>query len=121
MGRGRAAGELFGHGRRVVWRAPKDAVAIAIDGDREAFGLGQGAKEQEIAVRIFLLPKSGGADLAGGVVDGSQQREAGTALLQPIVVTPVDLYEQSGARHPLAPTAMPRRTATPRTPQPRGG
>lgn len=121
MGRGRTAGELFGHGGRAIWRAPEDAVAIAIDGDGEALGLGQSAEEQEIAVRIFLLPKGGGADFASGVVDGGQQREARAPLVQPGMGAAVDLDQQASPGHPLASTAMPRGTTAARTPQSRRG
>src|SRR2546422_536716 len=54
------SGQLLLEGQRACGGPVEDAMAIAVGGDGDAFGLGEGVKDVEIAVRIFLVAKGGG-------------------------------------------------------------
>ena len=94
-------GQLLGEGEWLLRRALKDAVAIAVHGDGNPLRLGEGVEDQEVAVRIFLVPKRGGGDFPGRVVDGREERETRATLVEPGVITPVDLHQQAWLRHAL--------------------
>lgn len=112
-------GQLLGEGQRSLGRGPvEDAMAIAVRGDGDALGLGEGVEDLEVAVRVFLIPKRGRGDFTGGVVLDGHQGEARAALLEPIVVAPVELHEQALLWHPLPAAAVAGRATVPRAAQP---
>ncbi len=90
----------------------EDAMAIAVDRDRDAFGLRERVQDLKIAVGVFLLPKRGSQDLAGRIIDRGDEGKARAPLLEPVVVTAIELDQQAGLGHALAASAMPGR-ATP--------
>ena len=114
------SGQLLLEGQRACGGPVEDAMAIAVGGDGDAFGLGEGVKDVEIAVRIFLVAKGGGEHFSSSIVHDGDEGEARAALFQPVVVAPVDLHEQAGLGHPLAPAAVAWRAAMPRAAQSRG-
>jgi hypothetical protein len=106
LGRRGFPGELLGEGERALRRAVKDAMAIAVGSDGDPLGLGEGVKDVEIPMRIFLVPKGGGRDFPRGVINHRQEGEARTALLQPIVVAAIELHEEAFLRHALPAVAV---------------
>ncbi len=117
-GRG-SPGQLLLEGERSLRRGPvEDPVMVAVDGDRDPLRLGEGVKDMEIAVRIFFVPKRGGGDFAGGVIDRRDEGEAGSALVEPGVSAPIQLHEESSLGHPLAPTTVAGWASVPGTTQP---
>src|SRR2546425_9741183 len=97
----------------------EDPVAIAVDGDGDAFPLREGLEDQEVTVRILFIAKGGGGNLAGGVVDGGDQGQARAALVEPGVGAAVELDEEAFLQHPLTPSAVARWAAAPRAGHPR--
>jgi hypothetical protein len=106
LGGGGFPSELLGQRQRARGHPVKDAMAIAIRGDGDALGLGEGVKDLEVAVRVFLVPKGGGRDFPRGVINNRQEGEARTALLQPIVVAAIELHEEAFLRHALPAAAV---------------
>ena len=81
------SGELFGHGP-VGIVALEDAVAVAIEAERNAMSGDHGAESAEIAEGIFGFElEVSGQDLAGGVVLQADERELGAAALEPVMTT----------------------------------
>ena len=109
--------QLLLEGQACGLAAVKDAVAITVDCDRDAFRVCEGVQDLEVAVGIFLFAKRGGEDLAGRIIDGRDQGQARTALVEPGVGATVELDEEAGLRHPLTTSAVARRAATPRARQ----
>ena len=66
-------------------------------------------------MRILFGAKDAGQDAPGGIVDGREEDEAWSPILEPGMVTAVHLDEQAGPRHAFAAAAMPRRAAGART------
>ena len=84
----------------------KDAVTVAVHRDGDALGLGEGVEDQEVAMRIFLVPKRGGGDFTGRVIHGRDEREAWPALFEPSVVAAIELHEQAFLGHALPAPAV---------------
>src|SRR3989442_15568513 len=55
---GALTAELFGERERRALPHLEDAVAIGVDGAREAVATEELAEEEEVAVRVFLAPKA---------------------------------------------------------------
>src|SRR3990170_8270454 len=106
--------ELLLEGKWFGLTAVEDAVAITVHGDRDALRLRQGVQDLEVAMGILLVPEGGGEDLSSGVVHGHDDGEARTPVVEPGVGTAVELDEEAGLRHPLAPAAVARGAAPPR-------
>ena len=58
--------------------------------------------------------------MPGRIVDPAHERQPGPAALEPVVAAAVDLDEQPGLGHPVAPAAVPGRPAVPRARDPLG-
>ena len=79
------SGELFGEGPvRIV--ALEDAMAVAVEAERNAVGGDQGAESAEIAQGIFGFElEVSSEDLRGGVVLKTDESEFGAAAFEPIM------------------------------------
>ena len=93
LGGGLLAGELFGQGP-VGLVALEDAVAVAVEAQRDAVGGDHGVQSAEIADGIFGFElKVSGEDLASGIVLKADESQGRTATFEPVVTTGV------GERH----------------------
>lgn len=101
-----AAVQLLRERQRAAWVAVEDPMALTVNGHGQALGARDGAEHRERAVGILDVPKGGGEDLPGGVVDGGDQHEAGSPTVQPGVLAPVQLDEHPHAGHAVAAPAM---------------
>jgi hypothetical protein len=73
------SGELFGHGP-VGMVALEDAVAVAVEAERNAVSGDHGVRRAHIAEGVFRLElKMSGEDLAGGIVLKADEGELGAA------------------------------------------
>src|SRR5208283_1129116 len=83
------SGELFGQGP-VGIVALEDAVAVAVEAERDAVSGDHGAESAEIAESIFGFElEVGGQDLAGGVILKADESELGAAALKPVMTAGV--------------------------------
>jgi hypothetical protein len=93
LGGGLFSGELFGQAP-VGIVALEDAVAVAIEAERDAVSGDHGAQSAEIAEGIFgFALEVSGQDLSGGVVLQADERELGAAALKPVMTAGI------GERH----------------------
>lgn len=115
LGGGNGARQFVGQGLRGAGIAMKQAMAIGVGGSGDTIALDEAAEEQEVAVGILLEAKDRGEDLPGGVIDGGEEDEPGTAVFQPEMVAPVHLDEEAGLGHALAATPMAGRATRART------
>ena len=83
-------------------------MAIAVDGTWDALGFDRIAQDLEVAGRILLVPKDGGRDRPGRVVDRPDQGQPRTATLEPVVTAPIELEEEPLGAHPRSTAAVPR-------------
>jgi hypothetical protein len=88
-----------------VARATEDAVAVGIDGEGKLAAVGDEAEELEVATGV-LSGAEECPDPPGGVIDAAHQREPGTAILEPVVITGIDLDEGALLSGPFAAPAM---------------
>src|SRR5271167_4506762 len=87
------SGELFGQGP-VSIVALEDAVAIAVEAERDAVSGDHGVQGAEIAEGIFGFElEVSGQDLAGGVILEADEGEQGAAALEPVMTAGI------GERH----------------------
>ena len=85
LGRRLFSGELFGQGP-VGIVALEDAVAVAIEAERNAVSGDHGVQGAEIAEGIFGFElEVGGQDLAGSVILKADEGELGAAALEPVM------------------------------------
>src|SRR5574340_85351 len=112
--------ELFGERERRTRPHLEDAVAIGVDGAREAVATEELAEEEEVAVRVFLAPKDSAEHASGGIVERGQEDKARAAVLEPRVMTAVHLDEEAGLGHPFAAPTMAGWTAGARAPDASG-
>ena len=85
--------ELFGQGP-VGIVALEDAVAVAIEAERDAVSGDHGAQSAEIAESIFGFElEVSGQDLTGGVILEADESELGAAALKPVMTAGI------GERH----------------------
>ena len=110
--------QLLGEGQRAFGGPVEDAVVIAVHGDGDAFGLYELSQHHEVPMGILLVPKRGGEDVAGGIVDGREERQARAPLLEPIMVAAVELHEQAGSGHALPAPTVSGRAASAGTAEP---
>jgi hypothetical protein len=106
LGGGWLTAELLLECKRGAWSAFEDAVPVGVDGDGDPMGRDELAEEEEIARGVFPLAEDGAKDQSGGVVDGVQEDEGGTPVLEPGVVAAVHLHEEARLPHPLAALAV---------------
>lgn len=91
----------------------ENAVAVAVDGDRQAVRVREDLEQDEIAMRVLSVPEGGGEDMAGRVVDRRKEDQARATSFEPVMGAPVDLHQQAGLWHPLpASTVAQRATAS---------
>jgi hypothetical protein len=96
------SGELFGQGP-VGIVALEDAVAVAVEAERDAMGGDHGAESAEIADSIFGFElEVSGQDLAGGVILKTDESELGAAALEPVMTAGI------GERHHADFTSCPQ-------------
>src|SRR5208282_713172 len=94
LGRSLFSGELFGEGPMGIV-ALEDGVAVAVEAERDAMSGDHEVRGAEIAESVFGFElEVSGEDAAGGVVLKADEREFGTAPLEPIVTAGI------GERHP---------------------
>ena len=74
---------------------------VAVQGHWDTVALDGLFEHQHVAVGVLLLPKQGGGDRPGGVVDGPYQSQVGTPAHEPVVPAAVDLQQ-----HPLLRVAL---------------
>ena len=79
-----AAGELF-FDRPVIVVTDEDAVAVAIEADRNTAAAQQAAQQAKIAASIFGGEEFGDRDFARGVVQETEQGKLRAAVLEPTV------------------------------------
>jgi hypothetical protein len=79
-----AAAEFFLQSPVVVV-ADEDAVAIAVEAERNAVTAQQAAQQAEIAASVFAGEKLGDQDFAGGVVEKAEPREMRATALEPVM------------------------------------
>lgn len=97
--------------RQRQWEAgvpAKDPMAIRVGGGGDPMATEDLAEQEEVAVGIFLRAKDAAEDPSSRVVDRPMEDEAGTAVLQPGMVTAVHLDQEAGLGHGLTPTAVAR-------------
>src|SRR5260370_25237619 len=92
------SGELFGEGPvRIV--ALEDAMAVAVETERNAVSGDQGAESAEIAEGIFGFQlEVSSQDLTGGVVLKTDERELGAAAFEPIMTAGIGKRHHAKAR-----------------------
>ena len=100
--------ELVVEGERRVGIRAKDGMAISVQGGGEAIAAAEVPEQEEIAVDIFLEAENGGQHVAGGVINGGKEYEAGAAVLEPEMMTAIELDEQAGLRHAVPAAAVAR-------------
>jgi hypothetical protein len=107
----RDAAELVIEGERRVGIRTKDAMAIGVHGGREAITAAEMPEQEEVAVGIFLEAEDGPQHAPRRVIDGREEDEAGAAVLEPGMVTAIELDEEAGLRHALPAAAVARGAA----------
>lgn len=80
----------------------EDAVAVRVEAQGQAVGMGRLDEHLEVARSVLLLAEGGPGDESGGIVDAAHEREPGTAILEPVVPAAIDLEEHACLGHPLA-------------------
>jgi hypothetical protein len=95
-------------------------MTVGVHRQWEPIGGGERPEEEQVAGGILLRAKHTAEDPACGIVESSVQDEAGSASLEPGVVTAVHLDEHAGLRHAFAAAAMPWRAAGARAAEPGG-
>ena len=121
--RGHGPLQFFGQAAWSAGIAMKQAMAISVGGGGHAIAPDEAAKQEEVALRIFLWAKDAGEDLPRGIVNGGVEDEVRAPVLEPGMVAAIHLDEQAGLGHALAATPMAgwpadTRTADARGPQP---
>src|SRR5207253_5886379 len=106
---------LVVEGRRRVELRAKDGMAISVQGGGEAIAAAEVPEQKEIAVDIFLEAEDGGQHVAGGIINGGEEHETGAAVLEPAMMTAIELDEQAGLRHAVPAAAVARGPAGPGT------
>ena len=101
---------------RGLRRRAKDAVAIRVDRPRDAIAAQHLAEEQEVPVRVLFEPEDGPEHTSGRIVNGGEEDQAWSALLQPRTTASIHL-DEAGLRHPLATSPVARWASGPRTPE----
>ena len=81
-------------------------MAVAVEGERDAVAADDLLQQEEVAAGVLGGAEESVHGRAGRVVHGEQQGEARAALLEPGVMTAVDLEQHPLARHPLAADAV---------------
>src|SRR5271168_580611 len=98
MGGALFPGELFGHGP-VGIVALEDAVAVAVQAERDAVRRDHSVQSAEIPERIFRFElEVSGEDLAGGVILKADESELRTAAFEPIMTASVGEHHHAEAR-----------------------
>src|ERR1019366_2934549 len=94
----------------------EDAVAVAVEAERDAVSRDHGAESAEIAEGIFGFElEVRGQDLAGGVILKTDERELGAAALEPVMTAGIgerhhaEAWTGRPARAVLARSALLRR------------
>src|SRR5712692_8747236 len=105
-----AAGELFFH-RPVLVVADEDAVAIAVEAERDAVAAQQAAAQAKVAAGVFGGEELGHGDVAGGVVEEAEQGELRAAVFEPVVQAAVEKQHLAFASAAEAALAMSRSTS----------
>lgn len=96
--------ELFVDSERPVVRfIGDDAVPIAVEGDGDAASPDRLPEHDEVAIGLFVEPEDRRRDLAGRIIDGAVEDEAGATAFQPVMLAAIPLEEQAGRGHALAP------------------
>ncbi len=112
--------ELFGERERRALPHLEDAVAIGVDGAREAVATEELAEEEEVAVRVFLAPKDSAEHVSGRIVERGQEDQARAAVLEPGVMAAIHLDEKAGLGHPFPAPTMAGWAASARAPDASG-
>ena len=89
-------------------RALKDGVPVSVDGEGQAIALGDVADQLKVASGVLLGAEERPHDLAGGIVDGAQEGQLRSPLLEPGMERGIQLQQAAGLR-----VALPALTAAP--------
>lgn len=89
----------------------EDAVAIDIQGQRDALAADHLAQPLHVPLGVFLLPEHRPGHCTGGVVDAADEGQPGTVRAQPLVAAAIGLQQHAFLGHPLPAAAMLGRTA----------
>ena len=110
--------ELLGerHGRGA--RKHENTMAIGVHRAGDAVAAEQMPQEEQIALGVLSQAKEGGQDPAAGVIDGGEEDEARSPGFEPGMMAAVELDEEPGLRHALAPATMTGRSAGAGTAEP---
>ncbi len=108
LGLARGPAELLVKGERGAGIRTKDAMAIGVHGGRETIAAEELPEQEEVAMCILLEAKDGAQHPPRGVINGGEEDEAGAAVLEPGMMTAIELDEEACLRHALPPAAMAR-------------
>ena len=108
-----ATGELSGFRRslRLAGVVLEYRVPVAVQRQWNAPALDQALQQREVSGGVLAAAKHGVDHGAAGVVHRQQQGEFGTSVLQPGVMTAVQLQQHPRLGHPLAAKTVRRRAA----------
>jgi hypothetical protein len=76
-------------------------VAVRVEPERYALALNDPLQQFEVPLSIFLFSEEGIGRYPGCIIDGKQQSQPGPSVLQPSMVTAINLEQHPGLRHPL--------------------
>jgi hypothetical protein len=99
--------------------AEESAVAVLIDGRRDAVAPEDHVQELEVADGILLGPEEGAQDGPGRVIGGMEEAHGGPLRPEPVVGAAVPLHKKPDLRPPRTPAPMLRWSAAPLRPDPR--
>src|SRR3989442_4276296 len=121
LGRLALSGQLLRGALALAVRAPEDAVPVAVHRQRHA-ALKELAQHLEVPGDVLLLAECRTEHLAGGVVNGPEQRGLRPIRAEPAMPAAIELGEHPGRGAALAAAAvaggpMPPRTGNPRVAQ----
>ncbi|MHB9146095.1 MAG: hypothetical protein ACYC5Y_12250 [Symbiobacteriia bacterium] len=96
LGGGLPARQLFLQGEVLLLRGDEDGVPVGVEGDRDAVAAEDVHHEPEIADQVLMGPEKSGHDLAGGVIDGTDEGKGRGVVAEPVVVAAVDEEHEAG-------------------------
>jgi len=107
----RGPAELVVKAERDVGIRAKDAMTISIYRGGDTVAAEEVAEEEEVAVGIFLEAEDGPQHAPRRVIDRREEHEAGATVLEPKMMTAIELDEEARLRHAFPSPAMARGAA----------
>ncbi len=111
LGLARGSAELFVEGKWSAGIRTKDAMAIGVHGGGKPIAAEELPEEEKVAMRIFLEAEDRAQHTPRRVINGGEEDEAGAAVLEPGMMTAIELDKEARLRHALPPAAMARGAA----------